>query len=268
VRVLALGGTGSVGRWVVTEALEAGHEVVALVRDVDRARAVLPSEVRFVEGDLTTGARIAEAVRDVEAIVATLDGDARLVDFGGMLRVLRAIRDRRVHLVIMSAIGVANVGQGDLLDWKRRGERLVRASGHDFTIARPGWFDMQSADHQSLHLFQGEQRWSMTPDVGVVGRQQIARVLVGALSSPESKGKTFDLVAEVGPAQDELDPLFAALEADDPRTADCWWDPDNMPLADEPAQVLHALAELSTPRVDPDHGVARGISHSTEEPNS
>jgi len=253
---------------VVREALEAGHRVVALVRDVGRAGAVLPNQVRLVEGDLTTGMGIADAVRDVDAIIATLDGDARLVDFGGMLRVLGAVRGRRVHLVIMSALGVANAGAMDLLDWKRRAERLVRASGHDFTIARPGWFDMQSADHQLLHLFQGEQRWSMTPDVGVVGRQQIARVLVGALASPESKGKTFDLVAEVGPAQDELGPLFAALEADDPQTADCRWDPDNMPLADEPAEVLRALAELSNPPVDPDRGVVRGITNSTEEPNS
>ena len=24
-------------------------------------------------------------------------------------------------------------------DWKRRSERLVRASGHQYTIVRPGW---------------------------------------------------------------------------------------------------------------------------------
>jgi hypothetical protein len=82
-----------------------------------------------------------------------------------------------------------------------------------------------------LHLFQGEQRWSMTPEVGVIGRQQTARVLVGALSSPHAIGKTFDLVAEVGPEQPELDPLFAALDADSPGGFDCVCDPDNMPLA-------------------------------------
>ncbi|WP_330996549.1 NAD(P)H-binding protein [Burkholderia diffusa] len=26
-------------------------------------------------------------------------------------------------------------------DWKRRSERLVRASGNAYTIVRPGWFD-------------------------------------------------------------------------------------------------------------------------------
>jgi uncharacterized protein YbjT (DUF2867 family) len=35
-------------------------------------------------------------------------------------------------------------------DWKRRGERLVRASGLPYTIVRPGWFDYNDAgQHRS-----------------------------------------------------------------------------------------------------------------------
>lgn len=250
MRVLALGGTGSVGRFVVREVLDRGHDVVALVRDRERAGRLLPAEVTLIEGDLTTGAGIDAAVDRIDAIVSTLDGDARLVDYDGTLRVLRALNGRRVHIALMTAIGIANVGKGDLLDWKRRGERLVRASGNPFTIARPGWFDMQSPVHQQLHLFQGEQRWSMTPEVGVIGRQQIARVLVDALTSPEAVGKTFDLVAEIGPAQPELAPLFAALDADDAGGFDCIWDPNNMPLDDEPASVRNDLASVAPDSAD------------------
>lgn len=245
MRVLVLGGTGSIGRHVVRQALQAGHNVVALVRDPARAATLLPEDVTLVQGDLTTGAGVIRAVDGIDAIVSTLDGDAHQVDFNGTLRVLRALDGRRVHISLMTLIGAANVGVDELIDWKRRTERLVRASGNDFTIARPGWFDMNTPEQQSLHLFQGEQRWSLTPEVGVIGRDQIARVLVGALTTESAKGKTFDLVAEHGPAQESLHDVFAPLRADRPGDFDCVWDPDNMPLNREPVEVRRALDDFS-----------------------
>ena len=63
----------------------------------------------------------------------------------------------------MTAIGVTN-REGDYNrrtethDWKRRGERFVRASGLPYTIVRPGWFDYNKPDEQRLVLLQGDRR--------------------------------------------------------------------------------------------------------------
>ncbi len=99
-------------------------------------------------------------------------------------------------------------------DWKRRGERLVRASGLPYTIVRPGWFDYNAPDQHRLVFLQGDTRRAGDPSDGVVARQQIAEVLVGSLSSNAARGKSFELVAERGPAPTNLEPLFAALESD------------------------------------------------------
>ena len=52
------GSTGKVGNALARALSERGEEVVALARDVEAARAVLPSEVRVVRGDVTDRASL------------------------------------------------------------------------------------------------------------------------------------------------------------------------------------------------------------------
>jgi D-arabinose 1-dehydrogenase-like Zn-dependent alcohol dehydrogenase len=65
-----------------------------------------------------------------------------------------------------------------------------------------------------------------------------------SLSSEAARAKIFELVAERGPAQKNLEPLFAALEADAAGGIDAVRDANNMPLSGEPARVREDLAQL------------------------
>lgn len=233
--VLLVGGTGSIGRHVARRALADGHRV----RVLTRRPGSVPAGTEAVAGDLTDPSTLSAAVEGIDAVVFT-HGAAygspavRDVDYGGVRSVLEAVGDREVRIAIMTAIGVTN-RIGGTHDWKRRSERLVRASGHPYTIVRPGWFDMNEPEQLSLRFLQGDRRWAGNPSDGVIARSQIADVLVDALTCDAAAGKTFELVAEHGPAQADLEPLFAGLVADGPL--DPPQDTDNMPLADEPAAV-------------------------------
>jgi uncharacterized protein YbjT (DUF2867 family) len=150
----------------------------------------------------------------------------------------------------MTAIGVTNRTGADnrsteAQDWKRRGERLVRASGMPYTIVRPGWFDYNDPDQHRLVLLQGDTRTAGNPSDGVVARRQIAETLVRSLRSDAAARKTFELVAERGPASDDFDALFTALEADPPGALDAVGDAPNMPLAQEPERVREAMRQLT-----------------------
>ena len=126
-------------------------------------------------------------------------------------------------------------------DWKRRAERLVRASGHPYTIVRPGWFDYNNDDEHRIVMLQGDRRHAGTPEDGVVSREQIAQVLVSALTSDEAKNKTFELVAEQGEAQQDLTLLFADLQTDNPEKNDGVLDLNNMPFSEEPECIINEL---------------------------
>jgi uncharacterized protein YbjT (DUF2867 family) len=200
-----------------------------------------------VVGDLTDVATLADAVDGADGIVFTHGShggaaEAERVDYGAVRNVLDALGSRSARIALMTAIGVTKHTPGH--DWKRRGERLVRASGLPYTIVRPGWFDYNAPDQQHLVMLQGDRRWASDPYDGVISRAQIAQVLVASLTSDAADHKTLELVAEHGPAQTDLDPLFRALQPDSAGALDAVLDRANMPLDHEPPAVLRELNTL------------------------
>jgi uncharacterized protein YbjT (DUF2867 family) len=258
--VLAVGATGSIGCLVVEEALREGHAVRALVRTADKARQ-LPREAQVVLGDVTRSDTLPGAVDGVDAIVFTLGSDgagkvgAENVDYGGVRNVLHALGSRTARIALMTSIGVTNRTGSynrstESHDWKRRSERLVRASGLPYTVVRPGWFDYNKPDEHRLVLLQGDTRQAGNSSDGVIARQQIAEVLVRSLTSVQALHKTFELVATTGPAQIDLDVVFATLDADPQDSLDGVRDMTNMPVEDEPKRVIEDLRSVGRMRQD------------------
>lgn len=255
MRVLIIGATGSVGRHAVAASIAAGHQTRALVRDRSRADRVLDQSAEFAVGDASHVDFLRHAVADIDAIVFTHGGhggpgEAEAVDYGIVRATLAALDGRRVRIALMTSIGVTvhdsaynRLSQSH--DWKRRAERLVRSSGNDFTIVRPGWFDESAAAHPELVFLQGDTRRAGSPDDGWVARSQIARVLIEGLTDPAAKRTTLELVAERGPRQPDLAPLFAALQRDPESALDGALDPDTLPLDHEPDDVLAEIAEVA-----------------------
>lgn len=249
--ILVVGATGSIGHFVVDEAIRQGHAVRALVRDRSKA-AQLRRGAQVVIGDVTRPNTLSDVTEGVDAVVFTLGSDgagkagAESVDYGGVRNILDALGSRKARIALMTSIGVTNRTSAYNLsteahDWKRRSERLVRASGLPYTIVRPGWFDYNGPDEHRLVLLQGDRRQAGDPSDGAVARRQIAEVLVCSLTSDQALRKTFELVAATGPAPDDFDSLFAALGADPPGALDGVRDMTNMPLDDEPKRVRDDL---------------------------
>ncbi len=249
--VLVVGATGSIGCLVVAEALRQGYAVRALVRTPGKARR-LPQKAQVVPGDVTRPETLAGAVDGVDAVVFTLGSDgagkvgAESVDYGGVRNVLGALGSRTARIALMTSIGVTNRTGAynratEALDWKRRSERLVRASRLPYTIVRPGWFDNNGPDEHRLVLLQGDTRQAGDPSDGVISRRQVAEVLVSSLGSDHALRKTFELIATAGQAPDDFDALFAPLDADPQGALDGVHDMTNMPLEDEPRPVRDDL---------------------------
>ena len=68
MRLLVTGATGKVGNAVARRLVERGDEVVALVRDLNRARDLLPTEVELAPGDVTDPASVREAADGAEGV--------------------------------------------------------------------------------------------------------------------------------------------------------------------------------------------------------
>lgn len=258
LNVLVVGATGSIGRLVLEEAIRRGHVVRALVRSEAKARQ-LPHEVKAVVGDLTRPETLVSAVDGIDAIVFThgsnggSKAESESVDYGGVRNVLLALGSRPARVALMTAIGVTNRTGSynrstEVHDWKRRSERLVRASGLPYTIVRPGWFDYNKSNEHQLVFLQGDTRTAGNSSDGVIARGQLAEVLVRSLTPVQALRKTLELVAVKGSAQEDLDRLFAELDADPQDTLDGVRDTPSQSLAEEPQRLKEDLQALSGKR--------------------
>ncbi|QMW65378.1 SDR family oxidoreductase [Mumia sp. ZJ1417] len=247
--VLCLGGTGSVGRLVVAELTRAGGTARVLTRDPRRARSIADPAVEIAGGDFSDVASVAAALTDVEAVVMTHgapygSGDYEAVDYGAVRTLVEALGDRTARVALMTSIGVTGTGTGDdaadLLRWKRRGERLLRASGLPYTIVRPGWFGTGTGDEERVDLRQGD-----LTEYGPVRRRHVAETLVHALRTPAATGRTVEVFSVDGPPLDDWEAAFASTDPDPlPSTASAFngaHDRATLPLDQEPAGVLADL---------------------------
>jgi len=143
---LVTGGTGTLGRLVVPQLLQAGGKVRVLSRH-DHETA---GGVEYVVGDLDTGAGIDAAVAGADVIVHCAgaqkgDGDKARILVGAASR---AAGSGAPHLVNISVTGADRVPQDGLLDRTMFGyfgskldaERVIAASGLPWTTLRATQF--------------------------------------------------------------------------------------------------------------------------------
>ncbi len=245
-KILVVGATGSIGQHVVTEALKQGYQVRALVRNPHKAR--FDDRVEIFIGDLTKPETLKGITDGLDGIIFTQGNyaDPEHVDYQGVRTIINLLNGRRAKLVLMSTIYSILVVNDQHFDngcaWKRRTERLVRASKQPYTIVRPSWFDCNEADEQQLFITQGKTDYTLSANDGGVSRHQLAETLVQALTIPEAEHKTIELFAQKGAKTTDFNALFAAALAD-MATADFDGikDPNNRPLAHEPPTVVRDL---------------------------
>ena len=145
-RVCIIGGTGFVGRSIVRQALDAGHDVVVTTRHPARARHLLVQGAQVCKVDICTGKGLNEAVQDCDVVINLV---GLLFERGGNTfnaahqqgaeHVTQACKDANVtQLLHMSALLDAQSTESSVYaSTKHAAEALVKQSGLDWTIFRP-----------------------------------------------------------------------------------------------------------------------------------
>ena len=155
MKVAIFGATGGTGQQLVAQALEAGYTVQALVRDPARLTHTNP-DLTLVTGDVLDANAVSATIQGADAVVVTLGNTANNPDWivsDGTRVVVEAMKQQEVRrLVVVSSLGVGDsrsqvpfafrmlmttVLKKPMED-KERQEELVRESGLDWIMVRPG----------------------------------------------------------------------------------------------------------------------------------
>src|SRR5581483_4309052 len=132
--VLVTGATGLIGRSLISQLLEAGHQV----RAVSREGQGLPMEAEIMLGDFTLGALPASAFRGVSAAFV-------FPAQGGVTKFVRQAKDEGVErFVVLSSLAASQEHARDKNSISAihhlEIEAQVRATELPVTILRPGTF--------------------------------------------------------------------------------------------------------------------------------
>jgi nucleoside-diphosphate-sugar epimerase len=176
--VLAVtGSTGFVGRAVLDEAAAQGVVLRALTR---RPQEPIPG-VQWVRGDLADTGALQELVTGTQAVlhiagvVSSADADGFLEgNVRGAARLVAAAQAAAVRrFVLVSSLAAREPGLSAYGDSKREGERIVEASGLDWTIVRPPAV-YGPRDTELFQLFRAAT-WGVVP-MPPAGRNSVIHV--------------------------------------------------------------------------------------------
>lgn len=186
------GGTGFVGQALLDCAAEAGIELRALARKPQPPR----SNVRWVGGDLSDKRALARLVAGAEVVIhvagVTTAPDAAGFEAGNVTGTLNLIEvakragvPRFVHVSSLSARepGLSLYGAS-----KARSEKLVKASGLDWTLVRPPAV-YGPRDNGMLELFR-MAKWGLVPvpppgKLSVIHATDLSRLLLALIRGGE-----------------------------------------------------------------------------------
>ena len=191
MKVLVLGGTGTVGSQVVRELLARGAEVSVLTRDPKKA---LPAGVRGVAGDLLDPGTIRMAFAGMESVFL-LNALSATECHEGLMAVNGARMAGVGKVVYLSVHDVDKAPHLPHFGAKLPVETALKASGLGFTILRPNNFFQNDLWYKDAML-----GYDVYPqpfgDVGLsrVDVRDIAEAAAIALTTGAANGETLNLV--------------------------------------------------------------------------
>jgi uncharacterized protein YbjT (DUF2867 family) len=191
-RFLVIGGTGTVGRQVLSRLAAAGAQVRALARNPGAAR--LPPRVEVVQGDLTLAETLDGCLDGIDAVFLVWTAPAAAV-----VPALERIVKRARRIVFLSApLKTAHPlfqQPNPLRTMVEQIERLIETSGAQWTFLRPGMFAANSLSWWAPQIRAGDVvRWPhLAAPTAPIDERDIAAVAVRALCEDGHAGAEYVL---------------------------------------------------------------------------
>ena len=195
MQVLVIGATGTLGRQIARQALDAGHQVRCMVRSPRKAAFLQEWGCELTRGDLLEPDSLDYALEGQEAVIdaattrATEGGSVYEADWIGKLNLLNACERAGVkRFVFVSLLDAEQHRDVPLMDIKYCTEQALIASEFDYTILRCVAFMQGLISQFAIPVLESQTVWvSGTPTpIAYMNTQDIARFAVAALGRPET----------------------------------------------------------------------------------
>ena len=215
-RTLVIGATGTIGRQLVSQLIAANVRVRALTRNPDSAD--LPAQVEIIRGDLTIPSTLDRSLDDVNAVFLVWTAPATAVA-PALSRIAKYVR----RVVFLSAPHQTPhpffQQPNPVAALHAEIERLIVASGFQWTFLRPGMFAANARLWWASKIRAGNLvRWPHAKvPTAPIHERDIAAVAARILCEEGHDGKDYVLIMD---AQGRLRKREAKTDEKDPKYQD------------------------------------------------
>ncbi|NJK40364.1 MAG: SDR family oxidoreductase [Acaryochloridaceae cyanobacterium SU_2_1] len=216
MKAFVAGATGETGRRIVSQLVERGFAVKALVRDRTKAKALLSPDVELVVGDILDASSFNAAIADCTVVLCATGAAPGFnpfaplqIDYLGTKNLVDVAKTHSIQqFVFVSSLCTSKLLHPLnlfflVLVWKKQAEEYLRNSGLTYTIVRPGGLKNEDNDYGIV--------MSVADSLleGSIPRTKVAQVCIEALLVPAAQNKIIEIVAAAEAKQRPVSELFA-----------------------------------------------------------
>ena len=203
--ILVIGGTGTLGRQIVRQALDEGYQVKCLVRDFRRSAFLKDWGAELIYGDLSIPSTLPKALTGVKVIIdsatirSTSSYTSETIDWRGKLALLEAAKLMGIRkFVYFSVLNASKNPSIPLIDLKLRIENELEKSGLNYTIFQCSGFFQGLISQYALPVLENETIWLSgdSAPVAYLDTQDAAKAVINSLDNSSYDSKTVSLIGE------------------------------------------------------------------------
>ena len=203
--ILIVGGTGTLGRQIVKQALDEGYQVRCLVRDFRRSAFLKDWGAELIYGDLSIPSTLPLALKGVTTIIdsatirSTNNYTSETIDWRGKLALLEAAKLIGVkRFIYFSVLNASKNPTIPLMDLKLRMEKKLENSGINYTVFQCSGFFQGLISQYALPVLENETIWlpGDSAPVAYLDTQDAAKAVVQMLNTTKYDNKKVSLIGE------------------------------------------------------------------------
>ena len=224
--LLIIGGTGTLGRQVVLQALTKGYQVRCLVRNFRKASFLKEWGAELVYGDLARSETIPPCLKGITAIIDASTSRAneldslKKVDWEGKLFLIEAAKIANIQrFVFFSAQNIEQFENIPLMKVKNGIEIKLKKSEIPYTVFRLTGFYQGLIEQYAIPILENLPIWvtNETTYISYMDTQDIAKFCLRSLQIPQTVNQTFFLSGSKGWVSSEIINLCEQLAGQQAR---------------------------------------------------
>ena len=211
--LLVIGGTGTLGRQIVLQALTKGYQVRCLVRNFQKANFLKEWGVELVYGDLTRLETIPPCLKGITAIIDASTSrpnefdSLKKVDWDSKLCLIEAAKSANIQrFIFFSAQNAEQFEMIPLMKLKNGIEMKLKQLKVPYTIFRLTGFYQGLIEQYAIPILEDLPIWVTKENtyISYMDTQDIAKFSLRALQIPQTLNKTFFLSGSRGWVSTEI----------------------------------------------------------------